>query len=110
MSEITSALQAKAVTLAMWLVVSDPGLKAEYEAGVVKKMTYDIGERVSVVSFGSWYQGTVKKLGRTKVHVEYTTGSGATRTKAFDPSGDRITKDLTKSGRLPFRQRGAVER
>jgi hypothetical protein len=68
---------------------------------------YEIGERVSVVSFGSWYQGTVVKLGRTKVHVEYTTGSGTTRTLPFDPSGDRITKDLTKSGKLPFLRPGA---
>jgi hypothetical protein len=41
------------------------------------------GESVEVFSFGRWYAGTVVSVGRTRATVIYTTGSGATRTKAF---------------------------
>jgi hypothetical protein len=46
---------------------------------------YTVGEPVLVHAFGSWYAGTVTKLGPTKVHAEYTTGTGAVRTKACPP-------------------------
>lgn len=44
---------------------------------------FEIGQKVFCHSFGSWYEGTVAKIGRTRLHVTYTTGSGTTRTKAF---------------------------
>ena len=47
----------------------------------IKDFTVD--QTVFCYSFGSWYEGKVAKLGRTKLHVTYTTGSGKTRTKAF---------------------------
>lgn len=45
--------------------------------------SYNIGTPVEVHSFGRWYPGTVAKVGRTRVTVNYTTGSGMTRDKAF---------------------------
>ncbi len=43
---------------------------------------FTIGQAVFVHAFGSWYPGKVAKIGRTKVHVTYTSGTGTTRTKA----------------------------
>jgi hypothetical protein len=43
------------------------------------------GEKVEVFSFGRWYPGLVEEIGRTRVRVHYTTGSGATRLKSFAP-------------------------
>lgn len=47
-----------------------------------KPSDYEVGQTVYVHAFGHWYEGEVKKIGRTKVHVEYTTGTGKTRVKA----------------------------
>jgi hypothetical protein len=41
------------------------------------------GTKVEVFSFGRWYAGTLDRMGKTRVWVTYTTGTGATRTKAF---------------------------
>jgi len=43
---------------------------------------YTVGQAVYVHAFGSWYAGKVVKLGRTKVHATYTSGTGTSRTKA----------------------------
>jgi hypothetical protein len=43
---------------------------------------YKVGETAFVHAFGHWYEGKVVKVGRTKVHVEYTSGTGTTRTKS----------------------------
>lgn len=43
---------------------------------------YEVGQTVYVHAFGHWYEGEVKKIGRKKVHVEYTSGTGKTRVKA----------------------------
>jgi Agenet domain len=50
--------------------------------------TYNVNEAVEVHSFGRWYPGVIVKVGRTRVVVRYTTGSGMTRDKAF--SLDRV--------------------
>jgi hypothetical protein len=42
-----------------------------------------VGEAVEVHSFGRWYPGEVVSVGRTRVVVRYTTGTGKTRDKAF---------------------------
>ena len=47
---------------------------------------FKIGQKVFIRSFGYWYEGEVAKLGRSKAHVTYTTGSGVTRTKSYRPS------------------------
>lgn len=43
---------------------------------------YKVNDWVMVHSFGNWYRGHVVKLGRTRVHVTYQTGTGAEYTKA----------------------------
>lgn len=54
-------------------------------AQAVAAGTFSIGEAVQVHAFGTWYNGTVTKLGRTgKVTVKYTSGTGVTREKAVD--------------------------
>lgn len=42
---------------------------------------YEVGQKVYVHAFGHWYAGEVNRIGRTKVHVEFTTGTGKTRVK-----------------------------
>lgn len=39
------------------------------------------GEAVQVHAFGNWYHGTVVSIGRSKVKVNYTSGTGANRDK-----------------------------
>ena len=46
-----------------------------------KPSDYEVGQKVFCHAYGHWYEGEVKKVGRTKVHIEYTTGTGMTRTK-----------------------------
>ena len=58
---------------------------------------FEVGQQVFCYSFGNWYEGTVAKLGRTRLHVTYTTGSGKTRTKAF-PLND-ISLEKLEGGR-----------
>jgi len=53
---------------------------------------YTVDEEVFCKAFGSWYPGKVVKLGRTKVHVEYTTGTGVTRVKPCTP-GTQVLKE-----------------
>jgi hypothetical protein len=38
---------------------------------------YRLHQDVSVYSWGRWYKGQVTRLGRTRVRVEYSTGTGA---------------------------------
>lgn len=59
--------------------------------------SYEIDEEVYCQAFGHWYKGTVKKFGRTKIHVEYTSGTGKTRVKAC--STDQVSKDKPEGGR-----------
>lgn len=59
--------------------------------------SYEIGEEVYCHAFGHWYKGTVKKFGRTKIHIEYTSGSGKTRIKPCSP--DQISKDKPEGKR-----------
>jgi hypothetical protein len=57
------------------------------------------GGKIQVHSFGSWYDGEIISVGRTRATVRYTTG-GSTRNKAFPfaylaapgsyPTGTRI--------------------
>ena len=42
------------------------------------------GEQVQVRAFGTWYSGTVVKLGRTKVKVTYASGTGKGYTKSLN--------------------------
>ncbi len=58
---------------------------------------FTIGQDIFCFSFGSWYAGKVAKVGRTRLHVTYTTGSGATRTKAFPMN--KISLEHTPSTR-----------
>jgi len=46
-----------------------------------KPSDYKVGEYVYVHTYGYWYEGKVVKIGRSLLHVEYTTGSGTTRVK-----------------------------
>jgi len=46
---------------------------------------FKIGQKVFILAFGHWYEGEVSKLGRSNVHVTYTTGAGVTRTKSVKP-------------------------
>lgn len=46
-----------------------------------KPSDYEVGQKVYVHAYGHWYEGEVKKIGRTKVHIEYTSGTGKTRVK-----------------------------
>jgi hypothetical protein len=59
------------------------------------------GQAVFVHAFGSWYPGTVAKIGRSKVHVTYTSGAGVTRTKACS---------MTQVALEPGERRGAAIR
>ena len=58
-----------------------------------------VGQTVFCYSFGSWYEGKVAKLGRTRLHVTYTTGSGKTRTNAFPLDKIALEKPEGRSGR-----------
>ncbi len=58
---------------------------------------FSVGQSVEVHSFGNWYAGTVTKLGRTRVTVQYTTGSGTTRDKAFNLSLVRTIEGATQA-------------
>lgn len=69
---------------------------------------YTIGQAVAVYAHGYWYVGEVTKIGRTRVHAEYTTGTGTTRTTAF-PMG-RISDDVTLTERQPKRGGGGRRR
>jgi len=60
---------------------------------------FTVGQSVFCYSFGSWYEAEVAKLGRTRLHVTYTTGSGKTRTKAFPLSQISIEKPEGPTGR-----------
>lgn len=55
-----------------------------------------VGEKVQVHAFGRFYPGRVMKVGKTRVYVTYTTGSGATRTKAVTPGPDRFGGYMVK--------------
>lgn len=46
--------------------------------------SFTLGERVEVHSFGRWYAGTIVKIGRLRITVDYKAGRGAQRIKAFD--------------------------
>jgi hypothetical protein len=48
------------------------------------------GEAVQVHAFGNWYHGTVVSIGRSKVKVNYTSGTGANRDKSVGM--DKIRK------------------
>lgn len=47
---------------------------------------FHLGEEVRVHAMGHWYLGEVVKLGRTRVTVRYTSGTGVTREKAVNPA------------------------
>ncbi len=64
--------------------------------------SYEIGEKVYCKAFGHWYEGTIVKFGRTKIHVEFTTGSGKTRIRPC--SLDEISKEKLQ-GRMPRRSK-----
>lgn len=49
---------------------------------------YQPGDTVKIHAFGHWYTGRVVKVGRKRVTVRYTTGTGITRDKSVDPSVD----------------------
>jgi hypothetical protein len=52
---------------------------------VTEGQAYEVGQSVEVFSFGRWYGGAVRKVGRSRIHVHYVTGTGAERVKAFGP-------------------------
>lgn len=72
-----------------------------YNAGQLSEArpveAYKPGDPVHVFSFGRWYVGKVDKVGRSLVHVDYTTGTGRRRVKAFQPclvvQSDRFGQD-----------------
>lgn len=68
-----------------------------------KVTSYEIDEEVYCLAFGHWYKGTVKKFGRTKIHIEYTSGSGTTRVKPC--SYDQVSKEKPAGGRAKRRKR-----
>lgn len=53
-------------------------------ANAIVPGTFAVGETVQVHARGCWYVGRVVKLGRTKVTVAYTSGSGRKYEKAVD--------------------------
>jgi hypothetical protein len=59
-------------------------------AGAAALEEYPVGARVHVHAFGHWYAGEVVKVGKTNVTVRYTTGTGVTRDKSVNPSGDLL--------------------
>lgn len=64
---------------------------------------FTIGQDVFCFSFGSWYPAKVEKVGRTRLHVTYTTGSGMTRTKDFPMN--KISLEHTPNTRTTRRRR-----
>lgn len=64
--------------------------------------SYEIGEKIYCKAFGHWYEGTIVKFGRTKIHVEFTTGTGTTRIRPC--SMDEISKEKLQ-GRMPRRSK-----
>lgn len=62
----------------------------------MKVQDFTVGDVVEVKSFGYWYAGTVTKLGRTRVSVRYTTGTGTTRDKAFPLDRVRFPTEATE--------------
>jgi hypothetical protein len=59
-------------SLGEWLPVAAVGVTAQ---------DFAPGEGVQVHAFGHWYYGTVVSIGRTKVKVNYTSGTGVNRDK-----------------------------
>jgi hypothetical protein len=57
-----------------------------------------VGDPAWVYSFGHWYFGTVAKLSAKRLWVEYTTGTGVTRTKPYNRQDTRIAP-ATGNGR-----------
>lgn len=51
---------------------------------------YAVGDAVEVHAFGHWYRGQVVKVGRARVTVRYTSGTGRTRDKAVN--GDLVRR------------------
>lgn len=49
-----------------------------------------VGFPVEVYSFGRWYQGVIESATAKRVWVDYTTGSGARRVKAYSRADERI--------------------
>lgn len=62
-----------------------------------KASDYTVGQKVYVHAFGHWYEGEVVKIGRTLVHAQYTSGSGATRVKKC--SLDKISTEKREGER-----------
>lgn len=69
---------------------------------------FTIGQTVFCYSFGNWYEGTVEKIGRTRLHVTYTTGSGATRTKPFPLK--QISLEKKEGGRQAAAERAKLRK
>lgn len=56
------------------------------EAPLRPASDFAVDERVAVYGIGSWYDGTVIEVGRSRVSVRYVTGNGNTYTKKVNPS------------------------
>ena len=69
---------------------------------------YEVGETAYVHTYGYWYEGKVVKIGRTRVHVEYTTGTGTTRVKACKMT--EISKEKHEGERKANGRRKSAER
>lgn len=50
---------------------------------------FTTGEPVYVHAMGSWYAGTIAKVGRSRVTVRYVSGTGVVRRKSVNPLDDR---------------------
>lgn len=70
---------------------------------------YTVGQDVFVHAFGHWYAGTVAKLGRTRVHVTYTSGTGTTRTKSCTLDQVALEQPGSTRARRPRRIRQYIQ-
>jgi hypothetical protein len=86
--ELRSALQSSLVERAKHGDVQSPQSPVdEFQVPWAADPGYfQSGEPVEVHSFGRWYPGSVTRVGRSRIHVWYRTGSGKERVKAFSPS------------------------
>lgn len=86
----------------------DPLAQAAVKAQGPSPLSYVPGLVVQVHAFGGWYVGKIVKVTKSKFHVEYTSGTGATRTKVVDLTKLRLTGPLGK-GDVEKGQQKAVD-